>query len=118
MKLQQQVILTIGVTKTVILLKKHSKTQNAFQETAKCTVDNAAQSCDMQVDPRMKQIYDADDRMLWHERLYGYFHMDTFCATKANSMKSISHYTCCKLFVTDKGHIHVFPLKKEFMHYQ
>ena len=61
----------------------------------------------------MKRNYNANDRMLWHKSLDGYFRMDTFCTTKAKSMKSIRQSTCCQLFVTDKGYIYFCTLKKE-----
>jgi len=38
--------------------------------------------------------------------------MDAFFATK-NAGKSTKGHTCCQLFVTDKGFMHVVPMKKQ-----
>ena len=38
--------------------------------------------------------------------------MDTFFATKKGGQSSLG-YTCCQLFVTNKGFIYVVPMKKE-----
>ena len=39
--------------------------------------------------------------------------MDASHAKKSKSMQSLSHNTCCQLFVTDKGYVFVWPLEKE-----
>ncbi len=48
--------------------------------------------------------------MLRYKRINEYFFMDTFFATK-KAGKSSRGNSCCQLFVTDKGFIHVVPMK-------
>jgi hypothetical protein len=53
-----------------------------------------------------------DRRMLRHKRTNECFFMDAFFATKKACKLSQGH-NCCQLFVTDKGFVHVIPMKSE-----
>ena len=50
--------------------------------------------------------------MLRYKRINQYFFMDTFFAHKKKG-KSSRGYTCMQLFVTDKGFVHVIPMKSK-----
>ena len=49
--------------------------------------------------------------MVRHRRIKECFFIDAFFATK-KAGKSMRGHTCCQLFVTDKGFVHVAPMKK------
>ena len=50
--------------------------------------------------------------MLQYRRIEDHFFMDTLFATK-NGGKSSRGNTCCQLFVTDKGFLHVVPMERK-----
>jgi hypothetical protein len=60
----------------------------------------------------LSRNYGTNDRMLRCKRANDYFFMDTFFATKKAGKSSRGH-NCCQLFVTDKGFVHVVPMKSK-----
>ena len=80
-------------------------------ETAKKTLDITSQNCVHSENPSFTRNNGTGDRMLRYKRMHQYFFMDTFFATSKGET-SARGYTCCQLFVTDKGFIHVIPMRK------
>ena len=93
--------------------KNLSKIWKISQETTQCIINNTPQRYFRQIDPKMKLNYKINDRTLRHKRLDQYFYKDTFCVTKANSMKSMRESTCCHLFVTETGCAYFCPLENQ-----
>ena len=60
----------------------------------------------------LSQNYATHDRMLRYHRIEDHFFMDTLFATKKGGKSSCGN-TCCQLFVTDKGFLHVVPMKRK-----
>lgn len=81
-------------------------------DDAKRTLDVTSQKAVRSEDPTLSRNYGTNDRMLRYKRIKEYFFMDTFFATKKGG-KSSRGNTCCQLFVTDKGFIHVVPMKRK-----
>ena len=50
--------------------------------------------------------------MLRYRKIKEYVYMDTFFATTKGGKSSRGH-TCCQLFVTDRGFIHVLPMRSK-----
>ena len=61
----------------------------------------------------MKRNYSNNDAIQRCKRPNEYFHMDTFYATKSKLTKSLRQKTCCQLFVNNKGHVFMCPLREE-----
>ena len=92
---------------------KHlSKIWRISHEDAQRTVDVTSQMSKPTDDPTLSRNYSTNDRMLRYKRIKDFFFMDTFFATKKGGQSSRG-YTCCQLFVTDKGFICVVPMKKK-----
>ena len=73
-------------------------------------VDVTLQHGQQLANPSLSQNYVTNDRMLRYCRIEDHFFMDTLFATKKGS-KSSHGNTCCQLFITDKGFLHVVPMK-------
>ena len=58
----------------------------------------------------MSRQYSTNDRMLRYKRVNEHFFMDTFFVKGKPSTRG---YTCCQLFVTDKGFLYVVPMKSK-----
>jgi len=63
-------------------------------------------------DPSLSRNYTTNDRMLRYHRIHQYFFTDTFFATK-KAGKTSRGFTCMQLFVTDKGFVHVVPMRSK-----
>ena len=90
---------------------KHlSKVWQISHDQAEKTLEATTQHNQRTDDPKLSRNYGTNDRMLRYKRIHDYFFMDTFFATKKAGKSSRGH-TCCQLFVTDKGFVHVVPMK-------
>ena len=87
-----------------------SKIWRIDHDTAERTLEITTHLARRTTDPKLVRNYNTNDRMLRYKRLNTYFFMDTFFATSKGGKSSRGH-TCCQLFVTDKGYIHVIPMK-------
>ena len=91
------------------------------EETAKRTIQVTTQRVKRIQDPTLDRNFSTNDRMLRYKRLETHFFTDTFFATKQSKMKkskkpqglSTRGNLCMQLFVTDKGYVHVVPMKTE-----
>ena len=81
-------------------------------ETAKRTVKATTQRCGRSEEHTLSRNYSTNDRMLRYKHIKECFFMDTFFATKTVE-PSLRGHTCMQLFVTDKGFIHVVPMKSK-----
>jgi hypothetical protein len=61
-------------------------------------------------DPELSRNYTTNDRMIRYRRINQHFYMDTFFSMKKRGQLSRG-FSCMQLFVTDKGFIHVIPMK-------
>ena len=92
---------------------KHlSKVWRISVDEAKRTLDITSQDKVHTDNPKLSRNYGTNDRMLRYKRVKEYFFMDTFFATK-KAGKSTRGNTCCQLFVTDKGFVHVIPMRSK-----
>ena len=89
-----------------------SKVWRIDLETAKRTIGVTTQKRSHSEQTEFSRNYSTNDRMLRYKRINQYFFMDTFFATSAGGTSSRGH-TCCQLFVTDKGFVHVVPMRKK-----
>ena len=87
-----------------------SKTWRIDSNTAKRTLDVTSQNKTHVNNPDMTRNCSTNDRMLRCKRIKERFFMDTFTATSKGGKSSRGH-TCVQLFVTDKGFVHVIPMK-------
>jgi hypothetical protein len=87
-----------------------SKVWKITHEQAEKTLETTTQHSQRKDDPKLSRNYGTNDRMLRYKRVHEHFFMDTFFATKKAGKSSRGH-TCCQLFVTDKGFVHVVPMK-------
>ena len=78
--------------------------------TAKRTLKVTSQRLKRSKHPSLHRRYGTNDRMLRYKHIRQYFFMDTMFATK-KSGKTLRGNTCLQLFVTDKGFVHVVPMK-------
>ena len=78
--------------------------------TAEKTIDVTTQLLRRSQDPKLSRNYSTGDRMLRYKRIDQYFFMDTFFAHQKKGTSTRGH-TCMQLFVTDKGFVHVIPMK-------
>jgi hypothetical protein len=102
---------TGGVPKGVI--PQHlSKVWRISFEEAKNTIENTSQHMARDPNPTLSRRYGTNDRMLQYKRIKDFFFMDTFIATKKGG-KSTRRYTCCQLFVADKGFVYVVPMRSK-----
>ena len=81
-------------------------------ETAERTIDVTSQRCRRVDDPKLSKNYSTSERMLRYRRIKEYFYMDTFFS-KTKGRKLSRGHTCCQLFVTDCGFIHVVPMRSK-----
>jgi hypothetical protein len=81
-------------------------------KTVEQTLDVVSQYNKRTDNPKLSRNYSTNDCMLRYRRITEYFFMDVFFATK-KAGKSSRGYTCCQLFVTDKGLIYVVPMKSK-----
>ena len=89
-----------------------SKVWRIDLETARRTLEVTTQHVKRSENPNLSRNYSTNDRMLRYKRIREHFFMDTFFASK-KSGKSSRGNQCMQLFVTDKGFIHVVPMKSK-----
>ena len=89
-----------------------SKVWRISHEDAQRMINVTSQHGQRPANPSLSQNYATNDRMLWYRRIEDHFFMDTLFATKKGG-KSSRGNTCCQLFVTDKGFLHVVPMKRK-----
>ena len=77
---------------------------------AKRTLDATTQLLKRSENATLSRNYTTSDRMLRYRRINEHFFMDTFFSTK-KAGKSARGYNMMQLFVTDKGYVHVVPMK-------
>ena len=85
--------------------------------TAEKTLELTTQRIAQPSNERLRHNYGTSDHMLRYKRIHTYFFMDTFFATSKGGKSSRNH-TCCQLFVTDKGFVHVVPMRSKKEVYQ
>ena len=89
-----------------------SKVWRICHEEAQWTINVTSQHGQRPANPSLSQNYATNDRMLRYHCIEDHFFMDTLFATKKGG-KSSRGNTCCQLFVTDKGFLHVVPMKRK-----
>ena len=62
--------------------------------------------------PSLSRNYPTNDRMLRYNQIDEMFYTGTFFSTK-KAKKSSRGNTCCQIFVTDKGFLHVVHMKSK-----
>jgi len=92
---------------------KHlSKVWRIEHQDAERTIEVTDQRAVRQDNPKLARNYGTNDRMLRYKHIKEYFYMDTLFAT-SKAGKSKRGHTCCQLFVTDKGFVHVVPMRSK-----
>ena len=111
-----EIVSTAGATvasKPLGVTSQHlSKIWRIDPKIAEKTLDVTTQLLRRSQDPKLSRNYSTGDRMLRYKRIDQYFFMDTFFAHKHKG-KSSRGYTCMQLFVTDKGFVHVIPMRSK-----
>ena len=87
-----------------------SKLWMVKENLAKGAIDQNTQLCRHNADNNLSRQYTTNDRMLRYRRLQSVFYTDTMFALKH---KSVRQYTCCQVFVSDKGFVAVYPMKSQ-----
>ena len=82
------------------------------RQTAKSTLKVTTQRLKRSKHPTLNRRFNSNDRMLRYRHLREYFYMDTMFASKKFG-KTLQGNTCMQLFVTDKGFVHVIPMKSK-----
>ena len=80
-------------------------------ETARRTLDVTTQLRRQDGYSKLSRNLNTNDRMLRYRRINTHFFTDTFFVTK--KAKSTRGHTCMQLFVSDKGFVHVIPMKSK-----
>ena len=91
---------TSGTPRNGVTAEKISKVWRISLKDAKQTLGVTSQHCKRSEDPTMSRQYSTNDRMLRYKHVNEHFFMDTFFVKGKPSTRG---YTCCQLFVTDKG---------------
>jgi len=86
-----------------------SKVWQISKDQAQRTLDATTQRVRRSDDIGLSRNYPTNDRMIRYRRIQQHFFMDTFFA----SVKSLRGYTCCQLFVSDKGYVHCCNMKSK-----
>lgn len=88
-----------------------SKLWLVSEKLAKGAIEQNTQLCRHHADNLLSRQFSTNDRMLRYKRLQSAFFSDTMFATpKAKSMRG---YTCCQVFVSDKGFVAVYPMRSQ-----
>ena len=77
---------------------------------AEGAIEQNTQLCRHNSDNVLSRQYTTNDRMLRYKRLGSTFYTDTMFA---NEHKSSRQYTCCQVFVSDKGFVAVYPMQSQ-----
>ena len=86
-----------------------SKVWRISHEDTQQTIDVTSQHGQRLANPSLSQNYATNDWILQYHCIEDHFFMDTLFATKKGG-KSSRGNTCCQLFITDKGFLHVIPM--------
>ena len=78
---------------------------------AEKSLEQNTQLCRHNADNVMSRQFTTNDRMLRYRRLQSAFFTDTMFATP--KAKSTRGFTCCQVFVSDKGFVSVYPMKSQ-----
>ncbi len=89
-----------------------SKVWRIEHKDAERTLEVTDQRAVRQDNPKLARNYGTNDRMLRYKHIKEYFYMDTLFATSKTG-KSERGHTCCQLFVSDKGFVHVVPMRSK-----
>ena len=88
-----------------------SKLWLVSEKLAKGAIESNTQLCRHNSDNVLSRQFSTNDRMLRYKRLQSAFFTDTMFATpKAKSKRG---YTCCQVFVSDKGFVAVYPMASQ-----
>ncbi len=99
-------------TRNDIDAKHLSKVWRIDHDTAARTIDATTQNQVHDPNSKLSRNFSTNDRRIRYKRIKDYFFMDTFFATK-KAGKSTRGHTCAQLFVTDKGFVHVVPMRSK-----
>jgi hypothetical protein len=86
-----------------------SKVWQISKEQAQRTLNVTTQRVRRSDDIGLSRNYPTNDRMVRYRRVQQHFFMDTFFA----SVKSLRGYTCCQMFVSDKGFVQCYNMKSK-----
>jgi hypothetical protein len=91
--------------------KQLSKLWIVTEKLAKEALDQNTQLCRHNSDNIMSRQFSTNDRMLRYRRLQSVFYTDTMFVTP--KAKSLRGFSCCQVFVSDKGFVAVYPMKSQ-----
>ncbi len=77
---------------------------------AQAVIDSSTQLNRQSADNSLSRNFSTNDRMLRYRRLHSVFFTDTMFVTK--QAKSTRGYIACQVFVSDKGFVAVYPMRK------
>ena len=80
------------------------------EHLAEGAIDQNTQLCRHNADNYLSRRYTTNDQMIRYKRLKSKFYFDTMFATKH---KSVREYTCCQIFVSDKGFVAKYPMRSQ-----
>ena len=75
-----------------------------YEKLARGAIEQNIQLCRHSSDNILSRQYTTNDRMLRYKRLKSIFAM---------KHKSVREYTCCQVFVSDKGFVAVYPMRSQ-----
>jgi hypothetical protein len=78
---------------------------------AKGAIEQNTQLCRHNADNSLSRHFTTNDRMLRYKRIQSSFFSDTMFASPKS--KSTRGYTCCQVFVSDKGFVSVYPMRSQ-----
>ena len=88
-----------------------SKLWMISEDLAKGAIDHNTHLNRLNSDNNLSRHYSSNDRMLRYRRINSTFFSDTmFVHEKATSLRG---YKCCQVFVSDKGYVAVYPMKRQ-----
>ena len=88
-----------------------SKIWSIDNATAKAVIEQNTQLLRQNADNDLSRHFSTNDRMLRYRRIDSQFYTDTLLTKGANGTSSRGN-TYCQVFVSDKGYIAVYPMKK------
>ena len=75
------------------------------------TINQTTQLCRQNADNSLSRQFLTNNRMLQYRRLQSTFFLDTMFATPKAKLTRM--FTCCQIFVSDKGYVAVYPMKSQ-----
>lgn len=91
--------------------KMLSKLWLISEPLAKEAIEQNTQLCRHGAENSMSRQLSTNDRMLRYRRIQSTFFTDTMFATP--KAKSTRGFSCCQVFVSDKGYVAVYPMKSQ-----